>query len=38
MKKLIAILVVLAVFLAVFLMLCPFYILPEGEQAVDTLF
>ena len=38
MKKLIAILVVLAVFLAVFLMLGPFYILPEGEQAVVTRF
>ena len=38
MKKLITTLVVLAVLLIVFLMLGPFYILEEGEQAIVTRF
>ena len=38
MKKLITALVVIAVLVVVFLLLGPFYILPEGEQAVVTRF
>ena len=36
MKKLITVLVIIALLLVVFLLLGPFYILSEGEQAVVT--
>ena len=38
MKKLVTVLVIIAVVLIVFFVLGPFYILPEGEQAVVTRF
>ena len=38
MKKLITVLVIIALLLVVFLLLGPFYILSEGEQAVVTRF
>ena len=38
MKKLVTVLVIIALLLTVFLLLGPFYIVPEGEQAVVTRF